>query len=173
MPVVGSSPLAWQAILFFTLALATGRSWGQRVVVVDPNNQPLESAYLRWTCRGGGQPQNVTIDEQGVSWPTPKCSEATVVASAFGYLTDTLVLVRPASEQVDLQITLPHERRLAIGRGGRAIQRTFGLHEFAGGRGMYRGIKSISIAPEAQHRWGGGPDAQRICGTPWSEHLGK
>ena len=106
MPVVGSPSLAWQVFLFFTLALATGRSWGQRVVVVDLNNQPLESAFLRWTCRGGGQPQNVTIDEQGVSWPTPKCSEATVVASAFGYLTDTLVLVRPASEQVELRITL-------------------------------------------------------------------
>ena len=151
MPVVGSSPLAWQAILFFTLALATGRSWGQRVVVVDLNNQPLESAFLRWTCRGGGQPQNVTIDEQGVSWPTPKCSEATVVASAFGYLTDTLVLVRPASEQVDLRITLqPMSVDLPSAEVEEQSNEPLAFMSSLEAGGMYRGIKSISIAPEAQ-----------------------
>ena len=151
MPVVGKTPAVWQAGLFMTFVLTAGQAWGQTVVVVDPDNACMSGALLHWTCIEGGVTQTFTADQQGFSWPTPECTRATVIASAFGYITDTLIVDRPRSESEEVRLTI---QPLRVGLPSAEVEEQLDeplsfMNSLEAG-GMYRGIKSAVMSPEAQ-----------------------
>ena len=102
MHVDGNAFLLGRLGLFMTLVMAHVQAFGQRVIVVGPNDRGLSGVLLQWTCLEGGETQTFTLDEQGFLWPTPECLKVRTVVSAFGYVTDTLVLERPSDTMAEL-----------------------------------------------------------------------
>ena len=69
MHVVGKAFQLGRLGLFMTLIMAHAQAFGQRVIVVDPNDRGLSGVLLQWTCLEGGETQTFTLDEQGFLCP--------------------------------------------------------------------------------------------------------
>ncbi|MED5318292.1 MAG: hypothetical protein VX758_04045, partial [Bacteroidota bacterium] len=65
MHVVGKAVLVGRFVLFMTLIVAHVQAFGQKVIVVDPNDVGLSGVLIQWTCLDGGEAQTFTLDEQG------------------------------------------------------------------------------------------------------------
>ena len=151
MHVVGKAFLVGRFTLFMTLIVAHVQAFGQKVIVVDPNDVGLSGVLLQWTCLDGGEAQTFTLDEQGFLWPTPECKKARAIASAFGYVTDTLVLERPSDTMAELRLPL---EPLRVGlQSAEVVEQSDEPLSFMNSLeagGMYRGIKSAVMSPSAQ-----------------------
>ncbi|MEC8368998.1 MAG: TonB-dependent receptor plug domain-containing protein, partial [Bacteroidota bacterium] len=151
MHVVGKAVLVGRFVLFMTLIVAHVQAFGQKVIVVDLNDVGLSGVLLQWTCLDGGEAQTFTLDEQGFLWPTPECKKARAIASAFGYVTDTLVLERPGDTMAELRLPLePLRVGLSSAEVEEQSEEPLSFMNSLEAGGMYRGIKSAVMSPSAQ-----------------------
>ena len=142
--------------LVLALAVLPFFSSAQTVYVVGENNASMSGAMLRWTCLDGGQVQTYTVGEAGLLWPSSECNKAVVILSAFGYVTDTVTIERPRNAAAEVRLKLePLLVDLASAEVEEKAEDPLTFMSSLEAGGMYRGIKSAVMLPEAQLAVGG------------------